>query len=500
MPAALVDLGALEGSSATSATCTVVRSSDGPDVEPANRSAPRGYAARTPREAPADPSTRRTETMTRHRRPDRPRRIVAPQRRRARSRIASNTGWRSVGEAEMTRRSSARRRLALERLGQLAVPRLELLEEPHVLDRDHRLGGEGPEELDLAVREAALRAGHVEGAEGATIPAASGRRPGSGSPRRARDSRSQVGTSGIAQKVREVDHRCVANRAGHADSSSSRRWHGVPLIERSQPRGRQGVMRRQAGSRCRRRGRPPRRGRRRRARRSGRPCRGRAGGPGARRRWRSGSPRWRPAGRGPAGGPAPAPRPRGLARASPARRSRTAPAASASPKARRKTARAPSPAHAALREERQRERPAGEGHARRQARPETGSGESGGRRRAPPRRGRGDAVVARPRSDRPFRRPGPPFGEPGPEVSEGPEDRAIIAPGRRRPRRPEAAPWRQRVAVARHGVRLDTAHVEPTKVLAHDATGRPGSLRAGRQRWWSWRWWRPSAQEGPGPA
>ena len=46
-----------------------------------------------------------------------------------------------------------RRRLLLQRLGQLAVPRLELLEEPHVLDRDHRLVGEGLEELDLLAGE-----------------------------------------------------------------------------------------------------------------------------------------------------------------------------------------------------------------------------------------------------------------------------------------------------------------------------------------------------------
>jgi hypothetical protein len=51
-----------------------------------------------------------------------------------------------------------RGRLLLERLGQLPVPRLEFLEEPHVLDRDHRLIGKGPEKLDLTGRE---RPGHA---------------------------------------------------------------------------------------------------------------------------------------------------------------------------------------------------------------------------------------------------------------------------------------------------------------------------------------------------
>ena len=45
------------------------------------------------------------------------------------------------------------RGLLLERLGQLRSPRLDLVEQPHVLDRDHRLVGEGGDELDLLVGE-----------------------------------------------------------------------------------------------------------------------------------------------------------------------------------------------------------------------------------------------------------------------------------------------------------------------------------------------------------
>jgi hypothetical protein len=47
----------------------------------------------------------------------------------------------------------ARRGLLIERLGELAVPRLDLLEQPHVLDRDDGLVGEGRDEGDLAVVE-----------------------------------------------------------------------------------------------------------------------------------------------------------------------------------------------------------------------------------------------------------------------------------------------------------------------------------------------------------
>ena len=47
----------------------------------------------------------------------------------------------------------AGRRLVLERLGQFARTRLHLVEQPHVLDRDHRLVGEGGDQLDLLVGE-----------------------------------------------------------------------------------------------------------------------------------------------------------------------------------------------------------------------------------------------------------------------------------------------------------------------------------------------------------
>src|SRR5215472_769702 len=45
----------------------------------------------------------------------------------------------------------ARRSLMFERVGQLALLRLHLIEQPHVLDRDHRLVSKGSDQLDLLV-------------------------------------------------------------------------------------------------------------------------------------------------------------------------------------------------------------------------------------------------------------------------------------------------------------------------------------------------------------
>jgi len=47
----------------------------------------------------------------------------------------------------------ARRGLLLERLDEIGIARLELVEKPHVLDRDDRLIREGLEESDLLVSE-----------------------------------------------------------------------------------------------------------------------------------------------------------------------------------------------------------------------------------------------------------------------------------------------------------------------------------------------------------
>ena len=73
-----------------------------------------------------------------------------PHRRTALSAIASKTGWTSVGELDDDPQDLARGGLLLERLGHLgmrfcerSVLLLQLREQPHVLDRDDRLVGEG---------------------------------------------------------------------------------------------------------------------------------------------------------------------------------------------------------------------------------------------------------------------------------------------------------------------------------------------------------------------
>ena len=61
-------------------------------------------------------------------------------------------------------------RLLLQGLGQLAVPSLELLEQADVLDGDHRLVGEGPDQLDLLLGERApLPPGDGDRADGTLL-------------------------------------------------------------------------------------------------------------------------------------------------------------------------------------------------------------------------------------------------------------------------------------------------------------------------------------------
>ena len=51
-------------------------------------------------------------------------------------------------------------RLVLARICELAALVLDFVEQPHVLDRDHRLVGEGRDQLDLLVGERPHRAPH----------------------------------------------------------------------------------------------------------------------------------------------------------------------------------------------------------------------------------------------------------------------------------------------------------------------------------------------------
>ena len=78
---------------------------------------------------------------------------LASQMRVAFSSIAWNTGSSSPGELLMTLQHLRGRGLLLQCLGELARALLHLVEQPHVLDRDHRLVGEGRDQLDLLVGE-----------------------------------------------------------------------------------------------------------------------------------------------------------------------------------------------------------------------------------------------------------------------------------------------------------------------------------------------------------
>ena len=69
------------------------------------------------------------------------------------SSMAWNTGSSSPGELEMTCSTSEVAVCCSSDSRKLARARLHLVEQPHVLDRDHRLVGEGRDQLDLLVGE-----------------------------------------------------------------------------------------------------------------------------------------------------------------------------------------------------------------------------------------------------------------------------------------------------------------------------------------------------------
>ena len=82
-----------------------------------------------------------------------------------------------MGDALITFSTSEVARLALESL-------LRLVEQPHVLDRDHRLVGEGLQQLDVVRREASgLDPGHADHADGNAFAHEQGREAGCESPR-----------------------------------------------------------------------------------------------------------------------------------------------------------------------------------------------------------------------------------------------------------------------------------------------------------------------------
>jgi hypothetical protein len=94
----------------------------------------------------------------------------ASQRRRARLHDRLEDRGHIGGGAGDDTQDLAGRGLLLERLGQIAVADVQLVEEAHVLDGDDGLVGEGPEQLDVAVGEGAgLGAEQRNGADGHAI-------------------------------------------------------------------------------------------------------------------------------------------------------------------------------------------------------------------------------------------------------------------------------------------------------------------------------------------
>ena len=77
----------------------------------------------------------------------------AGARRAADSAMRIEHGLKVEGRAADDVEHVAGRGLLLEHLGELVGARLHLLEQPHVLDRDHRLVGEGLDQLDLLLAE-----------------------------------------------------------------------------------------------------------------------------------------------------------------------------------------------------------------------------------------------------------------------------------------------------------------------------------------------------------
>ena len=105
-------------------------------------------------DAPAD---RARDSGRRRRRGRRSSPADAPQSSTAEAISVLNTACRSNAERLMTFSTSEVAVCMLQRLGEVVRLGLHLVEQPRVLDRDHRLVGEGSDEIDLALREGAGR-------------------------------------------------------------------------------------------------------------------------------------------------------------------------------------------------------------------------------------------------------------------------------------------------------------------------------------------------------
>ncbi len=130
-----------------------------------------------------------------------------------------HVGLRATDDAQ----DLARGRLLLERFCQIAVARLQLLEQPHVLDGDQRLIGERAKQLDLSLAELAwLTPTDGDRADGASFV-----KHGHGQ-RRAKTTRHRCLRDTVLlvdQDIRDMGDRAVTNRPRRCRCTAS--THGV---------------------------------------------------------------------------------------------------------------------------------------------------------------------------------------------------------------------------------------------------------------------------------
>ena len=127
----------------------------------------------------------------------------------------------------------AGRRLLLQRFGQVAVARLQLVEQPRVLDRDHRLVGEGLEHGDLSFGEH-RRFGASDG-DRSNRAAVAEHRHGKDAAKPGRLSQALQAIFGILANIRNVDDGSGENGAGGRTAAARRhrvRLDGSPRAPR----------------------------------------------------------------------------------------------------------------------------------------------------------------------------------------------------------------------------------------------------------------------------
>ena len=115
----------------------------------------------------------------------------------------------------------------LARRRQVAVPSLQLVEQPHVLDGDHRLIGEGLEERDLVVGESAgVAAGHRDPPNRIVVPEQ--RHHNNASP--TTDTSGAATASGSRDRcgIGDIERRAIANGLGVYPPGVERPWEERP--------------------------------------------------------------------------------------------------------------------------------------------------------------------------------------------------------------------------------------------------------------------------------